>query len=162
MLWNLKTRLQLRWLAGCAFVVLLSSLPVTAQSSLTISSTNVLSAFPLTSDPTSQQSLGILTSWTSQVGPPLTASVCVYMNNPMQGSAGNSSTIAASSIRVNNVSIVTGSTNCGIPTATLVWTGRIHGTGSQSNSINLNIASYSASLPPDTYTGTINLVVSAQ
>jgi hypothetical protein len=140
----------------------MAAIPVAAQGSLSISTTNVLNAFALTTDPTPQQALNILTSWQSLTGPPVTASVCVYMSNPMAGSAGNSATISASSVRVNGVSIVTGTTNCGVPGVTLVWSGRAHGTNSQTNSISINIGSYPASLPADTYTGTINLVATAQ
>jgi hypothetical protein len=132
-----------------------------AQSSLTIATTNTLSAFSLTSDPTASQTLNVRTSWSVFFGYNLT--VCVYMNAPMTGTAGNVATIPASSVRVNQASIVKAGTNCGVPTATLIGTKSWWlGSGSMSNAIAIDIASYSASLPPDTYTGTINLVATAQ
>ena len=91
----------------------------------------------------------------------------------MTGTGNNTDTIPASDVQVNGSSIVTGSTNCGIPSAfpvvtnSLIW---ILGgpassrttNGSRSDTLGISISGYPNNLEPDTYTGSINLIVSVQ
>jgi hypothetical protein len=141
------------------------AVPATGQTTLTITA-NTLSAFSLTSDPTSSQTLNITTTvggfflFIPQVG------VCAYMSQSMQGTGGNSGIIGNTSVQLNNTSIVTGATNCGVATAASVAS---HASGfcfcgskTYNDTATVRIASYSATLPADTYTGTINLVATAQ
>ncbi len=85
------------------------------------------------------------------------------MSGPMTGSNGNTEKIPASSVTANGSSIITGATNCGIAGAfVVVNSAQIKGRSSRTDTMTLSIASYSANLPPDTYTGTINIVATTQ
>jgi hypothetical protein len=123
--------------------------------------TNTLTTIPLTTNPTPSQVLNVRTSWTTGFSVQLT--VCVYMTAPLSGTPGNAVTIPASTVRVNGTSIVTGNTNCGVPTATQIARQFfLFGSSSRTDALTIDMASYSAALPPDTYTGTINLVAVIQ
>jgi hypothetical protein len=136
-----------------------SSVP--AQT-LSIGTTNTLGSFTLDRQPTTSQNLSVRTSWTNLFF--RTVTVCVYMSGPMTGTGANLSTITASSVRVNGTSIVTGSTNCGVPSATKVGSQNVilGFSGSRTDTLTIDLNSFSAALPPDTYTGTINLVATTQ
>ena len=154
-----------RWTGlGCLSVLVLAMLFVMPQApaqSLSIGTTNTLTAFSLDRNPTLPQTLNVRTSWNT--GFALSVQVCVYMSSPMAGTGGNAVTIPASTVRVNGTSIVTGSTNCGVPTATQIarqWF--LFGSSSRTDALTIDMSSFSAALPPDTYTGTINLVAVMQ
>jgi hypothetical protein len=146
------------WFWVVVALLLCASAP--AQT-LSIGTTNTLSTIPLTTNPTPAQVLNVRTSWTT--GFSLSVTVCVYMSAPLAGTPGNAVTIPASSVRVNGTSIVTGATNCGVPTATQIARQYfLFGSSSRTDALTIDISSYSAALPPDTYTGTINLVAVIQ
>jgi len=88
------------------------------------------------------------------------------MTQNMKGSAGNSSSIPYSSIQLNNTSIVTGSTNCGVVSAFQIAN---HAAGfcfctskTYTDTAGVRIAGYPTTLEADTYTGTITLIATAQ
>jgi hypothetical protein len=85
------------------------------------------------------------------------------MTSPMTGSPGNGTSIPTSSVRVDGVSIVTASTNCGIPTATQIWSKfLVFGSGNHTEALTIDLNAYPANLEADTYNGTINLVAVLQ
>lgn len=150
----------MRFLLLASMAVLVCVASVTAQT-LSIGTTNTLSTIPLTTNPTPSQVLNVRTSWTT--GFSLSVTVCVYMSAPLSGTGTNAVTIPASTVRVNGTSIVTGATNCGVPTATQVARQFfLFGSSSRTDALTIDISGYSAALPPDTYTGTINLVATIQ
>lgn len=151
----------MRFLAWAVFVISVCVSSLQAQT-LSIGTTNTLGTFALDRQPTLSQSLGVRTSWTNMFLK--TVTVCVYMSAPMTGTGGNPATIPASSVRVGGTSIVTGSTNCGVPTATKVASQflLLSFNDSRTDTLTIDLNSYSAALPPDTYTGTINLVATTQ
>lgn len=144
---------------------------------LSIGVQSTLPKFQLISSPTVTNNLTLLSNWNF---PFLTGhwlsgnvSVCVYMTSPMTGTGSNTDTIPASAVQVNGSSIVTGSTNCGIPSAFPVVTNvaiSLFGTtpatrtqnGSRSDTVGVSISGYPNNLEPDTYTGSVNLIVSVQ
>jgi hypothetical protein len=150
--------------------------PAHAQT-LSIGVQSTLPKFQLISSPTVTNNLTLLSNWNF---PFLTGhwlsgsvSVCVYMTSPMTGTGSNTDTIPASAVQVDGSSIVTGSTNCGIPSAFPVVTNAaisLFGTtpatrtqnGSRSDTVGVSISGYPNNLEPDTYTGSINLIVSVQ
>ena len=141
-------------------ITVLCALPAMGQT-LTVAPTNTLSTFALTSNPTTAQTLNVRTAWSGALSWGL--QVCVYMSAPMSGSPGNGTTIPASSVRVDGVSIVTATTNCGVPTATQIWSKFIVlGSGNHTEAITIDLNSYPANLEADTYNGTINLVAVLQ
>ena len=151
------------WLRCLLFIGLAGALgvPQASAQTLSIAATNTLTAFALNRDPTLSQTLNVRTSWNT--GFALSVQVCVYMSSPLAGTGGNAVTIPASTVRVNGTSIVTGSTNCGVPTATQVARQYLlFGSSSRTDALTIDMSSYSAALPPDTYTGTINLVAVMQ
>ena len=144
-----------------AVVAISFGVPKAEAQSLSIGTTNTLTAFSLDRNPTLSQTLSVRTSWNT--GFALSVQVCVYMGSPMAGTGGNAVTIPASTVRVNGTSIVTGSTNCGVPTATLLARQFfLFGSSSRTDALTIDMSSFSAALPPDTYTGTINLVAVMQ
>jgi len=152
--------LGLRWLMVMGLAVAFFGPSAKAQT-LSIAATNTLTAFALNRDPTLSQTLNVRTSWNT--GFALSVQVCVYISAPLSGTGGNAVTIPASTVRVNGTSIVTGSTNCGVPTATQIARQYfLFGSSSRTDALTIDMSSYSASLPPDTYTGTINLVAVMQ
>lgn len=151
-------------MSGIALVVLLAALPAAAQS-LTISA-NTLSNFALTSDPTSTQTLSVTSTVSGFLFIIPQVSVCAYMTQPMKGAASNPSSIADTSVQLNSTSIVTGATNCGVATAFPIASHAsafcFCATKTYTDSATVRIASYPATLEADTYTGTINLIATAQ
>ncbi len=146
------------WLVGIAMLFCVTS---SMAQTLSIAATNTLTTIPLTTNPTPSQVLNVRTSWTTGFSIQLT--VCVYMTSPLAGTGTNVVTIPASTVRVNGTSIVTGATNCGVPTATQIARQFfLFGTSSRTDALTIDINGYSAALPPDTYTGTINLVAVIQ
>ena len=144
-----------------------------AQNSLSIGVQSTLPKFQLVSNPTATSNLVVLTNWNFPQTLFAHMSVCVYMTAPMTGTGNNTDTIPASDVQVNGTSIVTGSTNCGIPssfpvvTNSLIWI--LGGSassrttnGSRSDTLGISISGYPNNLEPDTYTGSINLIVSVQ
>jgi hypothetical protein len=144
-----------------------------AQNSLSIGVQSTLSKFQLVSNPTPTSNLVVLTNWNFPQTLFAHLSVCVYMTAPMTGTGNNTDVIPASDVQVNGSSIVTGSTNCGIPssfpvvTNSLIWI--LGGSassrttnGSRSDTLGISISGYPNNLEPDTYTGSINLIVSVQ
>jgi hypothetical protein len=144
-----------------------------AQDSLSIGVQSTLPNFQLVSNPTATSNLVVLTNWNFPQTLFAHLSVCVYMTAPMTGTGNNTDTIPASAVQVNGSAIVTGSTNCGIPSSTavvtnsLIWflggsaSSRIQN-GSRSDTLGISISGYPNNLEPDTYTGSINLIVSVQ
>ena len=150
----------MRFLLLVNTVLLVCVASLSAQT-LSIGTTNTLSTIPLTTNPTPSQVLNVRTSWTT--GFSLSVTVCVYMSAPLSGTGTNVVTIPASTVRVNGTSIVTAATNCGVPTSTQVARQFfLFGSGSRTDALTIDINGYSAALPPDTYTGTINLVATIQ
>jgi hypothetical protein len=142
-----------------------------AQDSLSIGVQSTLPIFQLTGTSTSTNNLVVITNWkvTSTLFAHL--STCAYMTGPMTGTGNNTDTISENFVQVNGASIVTGSTNCGIPSATpiitnqLIWflgSGNSALSGSRSNTLGISISGYPSNLEPDTYTGTIYLIASVQ
>jgi len=145
--------------------MLFTTLPTLAQQSLTISA-NTLSTFALTSDPTSTQTLSVTTTVSGFLFVIPQVGVCAYMTQPLKGAAANPSSIANTSIQLNNTSIVAAGTNCGVATAYQITNHAsafcFCGTKTYTDSATVRIAGYSATLEADTYTGTINLIGLAQ
>ncbi len=81
------------------------------------------------------------------------------MNAPLTGTGTNTDNIPQARVQVNGVSIVSGSTNCGVVGATLIGSGSTSWLtpGSRTDSPAIRISGYSNTLAPDTYTGTIFL-----
>ena len=142
-----------------------------AQDSLSIGVQSTLPKFQLTGSTTSTNNLVVITNWkvTSTLFAHL--STCAYMTGPMTGTGNNTDTISQNFVQVNGASIVTGSTNCGIPSATpivtnqLIWilgSGNSALSGSRSDPLGVSISGYPSNLEPDTYTGTISLIASVQ
>lgn len=155
------------WLAVGILVMMMGG---TAHGqSLTVSATTSLPQFQLTADPTPASPLSVRASWSGFYGlfNQLTVSVCVYMSAPMSGTGVNTDTIPASAVQVNGSSIVTGTTNCGVPGAALVGSEAHNcfitcGGSPDDYNVNVRLAGYSPALSADTYTGTINLIAQAQ
>jgi hypothetical protein len=155
-----KGALRVKFCSWSLFAVLLCASSLPAQV-LSIGTANPLNTFTLGPDPTDSQVLNVRTSWSAKI--PGHVSICIYMSGPLTGSPGNSATIAASSVRVNGSSIVTGNSNCGVPDAVQIARPvTSSGPGSRTDQLTILLASYSAALPPDTYTGALNLVATTQ
>lgn len=141
-------------------VLMAASSLASAQATGSITATNTLSTFPLTSNPTPSQTLTIRTTWNITYNQ-VDINSCVYMNAPMTGTAPNTDQIAASSVRVNGASIVGTGTNCGIAGARLIFQTRAKHPWDTPNfadvTLTIDILNYPANLAPDTYRGTINL-----
>ncbi len=144
-----------------------------AQDSLSIGVQSTLPTFQLVSNPTATNNLVVLTNWNFPTTLLAHLSTCVYMTLPMSGTGNNTDTIPASAVQVNNSSIVTGSTNCGIPSSTAVVTNSLiwvlggspssrTQNGSRTDTLGISISGYPSNLEPDTYTGTISLIASVQ
>ncbi len=155
---------------GCWFavgVIVLLTTTMAHGQSLSISATNSLPTFPLNADPTPASPLTVQANWNGWAFGQLTVNVCVSMTAAMTGTGSNTDTIPATAVQVNGTSIVSGSTNCGFPGASLVGT-KTHscfffcGGFPDQYTINVRLAGYSPSLLPDTYTGTINLIAQTQ
>lgn len=145
-------------------VIVLASVGAFGQT-LTISS-NTLTAFQLTTNPTSSQTLTVTTVVGGFFFAIPQTSVCAYMTQNMNGSAGNTTSIPDSSVQMNNTSIMTGSSNCGVTNAYQIAN---HASAfcfctskTYNDSATVRIASYPTTLEADTYTGTITLVAVAQ
>lgn len=160
-----------------ALLLVTAIAPVLRAQTLGIGVQSTLPKFQLVSNSTATNNLVVLSNWNFPF--PTShwwsgnVSVCVYMTSPMTGTANNTDTIPASAVQVNGASIVTGSTNCGIPSAFPVVTnvaisyfGSTPATktqnGSRSDTLGISISGYANNLEPDTYTGSINLIVSVQ
>jgi hypothetical protein len=163
---------------GVVALLLVTALaPALHAQTLSIGVQSTLPTFQLISNTTATNNLTVLSNWNF---PFLTGhwwsgnvSVCVYMTSPMTGTGSNTDAIPASAVQVNGSSIVTGSTNCGIPSAFPVVTnaaislfGSTPATrtqnGSRSDPLGISISGYANNLEPDTYTGSINLILSVQ
>ena len=147
-----------------AVVVLLSSVAAFGQT-LTISA-NTLTTFALTSDPTSSQTLTVTTVVGGFFFTIPQTSVCAYMTQNLKGSTGNTTSIPDTSVQLNNTSIMTGTTNCGVTNAYQIAN---HASAfcfctskTYTDSATVRIASYPTTLEADTYTGTITIVGVAQ
>ncbi len=152
----------------------LATAPVAhAQDSLSIGVQSTLPTFQLVSNPTATNNLVVLTNWNFPTTLLAHLSTCVYMTSPMSGTGNNTDTIPASAVQVNNSSIVTGSTNCGIPSSTAIVTNSLiwvlggsassrTQNGSRTDTLGISISGYPSTLEPDRYTGTINLIASVQ
>jgi hypothetical protein len=164
----MKRTLQVvRWF-GIAVAILVIATCGNAQT-LSVSATTSLPQFQLTADPTPASPLTVRASWSGFYGlfNQLTVSVCVYMSAPMSGTGVNTDTIPASAVQVNGSSMVTGTTNCGVPGAALVGSEAHNcfitcGGSPDDYNVNVRLAGYSPALSADTYTGTINLIAQAQ
>lgn len=162
--------------------IISSSGPVFAQARLSIGVQSTLPSFQLNSGPTTTQSLTVLSNWDfpflSGHWTSGNVSVCVYMSSPMKGTGNNTDTIPAGAVRVtpnggSPSSIVTGSTNCGVASAYPVVTNvgiSLFGltpetrtqNGYRQDTVGISISGYPSNLEPDTYTGTINLILTVQ
>jgi hypothetical protein len=154
---------KLLWFA--VMMVALAALPASAQTTLSLSA-STLSTFSLTSDPTATQTLTVNTTVGGFVLFIPQTSLCAYMTQNMKGSTGNSTSIPYSSVQLNNTSIVTASTNCGVVNAYQIAN---HAAGfclctskTYTDSASVRIAGYPTTLEADTYTGTIVLIATAQ
>ena len=170
---RMKTCVQFRQLWMVIVLLAFAAAPTAhAQDSLSIGVQSTLPTFQLISNPTATNNLVVLTNWNFPTTLLAHLSTCVYMTLPMSGTGNNTDTIPASAVQVNGSSIVTGSTNCGIPSATPIVTNSViwilgtgsSGTrnGSRTDTLGISISGYPNNLEPDTYTGTINLVASVQ
>jgi hypothetical protein len=155
---------EVKRLAGYVLLILLATMPAWAQS-LTISA-SMLSTFPLTSDPTSTQTLTVTTTVGGFLLVIPQTSVCAYMTQSMKGTGTNTTSIPDTSVQLNSTSIVTGGTNCGVATAFQIAS---HASAfcfcaskEYTDSATVRIAGYPTTLEADTYTGTITLVATAQ
>jgi hypothetical protein len=132
--------------------------PACAQS-LTISANQL--TFLLNQDPTPAQTLTITTTWQQANSDQLR--LCLYMTDPMVGSAGNTTVIPAASVQVNGIALGVGNgkPQCGVHGAQLISTTTVNGMGSRTDTPSVRLAGYPTTLDVDTYTGSINLVAIA-
>lgn len=127
---------------------------------LSVTVTNSMSSFSLTSDPTPTQPLTVRTDWNRTFSTSL--SLCAYMSSPMNGTGTNTDTIPQSSIQFNGTSITSNTVSCGTTNGRQLWSSLfVFGSGSRDYTANVSLGGYPSALSPDTYTGTITFVATA-
>jgi hypothetical protein len=140
--------------------------------SMSITALGSLPVFNLTGDTTPNSSITIRSDWNLPQAFIGRVDVCVFMSNGMTGTGTNEDSIPANSVIVNNSSIVSGTTACGVANARQLSTQIIFPNLGQSpkhrtiqgwteDSMTVRLQGYPAALSPDMYTGVINLIVSA-
>jgi len=148
------------------FVLLVVAVALPAMGQTLSLSASSLSTFPLTSDPTTTQTLTVTTNVGGFFLVIPQTTVCAYMTANMAGKPGNTGSIPDTSVQMNSTSIVTGSTNCGVATAYQIANHAgafcFCGTKTYTDSVTVRIAGYPTTLEADTYTGTITLIATAQ
>jgi hypothetical protein len=140
--------------------MLVMATPAYAQFQYLRISATPMARFSLNANPTAPQTLTVFSEWGWLSGDS-TVNVCVSMTAPLRGTGTNTDTIPQANVQVNNLSIVSGSTKCGIVNATQIGSGTMSTflPGNRTDTPSIRISGYSSTLAPDTYTGTITLYV---
>ncbi|MGE0407159.1 MAG: hypothetical protein AB7O65_12750 [Candidatus Korobacteraceae bacterium] len=139
---------------------------------MTITALGTLPVFNLSGTTTANTGIRIRSDWNLPQAFIGRVDVCVFMLSAMTGTGTNHDSIPASSVIVNNGSIVSGTTSCGIANARQLSSQIIFPNLGQSpknrtvngwteDSLTVRLQGYPAALSPDMYTGVINLIVSA-